>query len=54
MDDFGGGAISLLAAVMADKNEAELTRLIDSIPDPAGLIYRYCLAASVLGRRGTP
>jgi F420-non-reducing hydrogenase small subunit len=54
MEDFGAGAISLLAAVMADKNEADLMRLIDTIADPAGLIYRYCLAASVLGQRGTP
>lgn len=52
MDDFGAGAVALLAAVMAETDEAALTRLIDSIPDPTGLIYRYGLAASVLGQKG--
>jgi F420-non-reducing hydrogenase small subunit len=54
MDDFGAGAIALLAAVMTDTDEAALTRLIESIPDPTGLVYRYCLAASVLGQKGNP
>jgi F420-non-reducing hydrogenase small subunit len=54
VDDFGAGAIALLAAMMADTDGAALTGLIGSIPDPAGLIYRYCLAASVLGRKEAP
>jgi F420-non-reducing hydrogenase small subunit len=45
VDDFGAGAITGVAAMMAGTDEAELTQLVDSIADPAGLFYRYCLAA---------
>jgi F420-non-reducing hydrogenase small subunit len=54
VDDFGAGAITGVAAMMAGTDEAELTQLVDSIADPAGLFYRYCLAASVLGTRRIP
>lgn len=50
MDDFGAGAMSLIATLMADGDETDHKALIESIPDPAGLFYRYCLAASVLGK----
>ena len=50
MDDFGAGAISLIAGLMADGSEADGRALIESIPDPTGLFYRYSLAASVLGK----
>jgi hypothetical protein len=30
------------------KDEKELERIADSIPDPAGLFYRYSLASSLL------
>ncbi|MGD9611258.1 MAG: hypothetical protein AB7U59_17820 [Desulfovibrionaceae bacterium] len=50
MDDAGAGAISLIAALMADADDAELEAVIESIPDPMGLFYRYGLAASPLGR----
>jgi F420-non-reducing hydrogenase small subunit len=54
VDDFGAGAVTLIAAMMAESEEPGLTQLIESIPDPTGLFYRYCLAASVLGKRGRP
>jgi hypothetical protein len=30
------------------KDEEELNKIADSIPDPAGLFYRYSLASSML------
>lgn len=50
MDDFGAGAISLVAGLMADGEDRDLDAAIDSIPDPTGLFYRYSLAASMLGK----
>jgi F420-non-reducing hydrogenase small subunit len=49
MQDAGAGAIALLAGMAAEADDPGLTELIDSIADPTGLIYRYSLAASVLG-----
>ena len=50
MNDFGAGAMALVATLMADGKDADLKSLIDSIPDPSGLFYRYSLATSVLGK----
>jgi F420-non-reducing hydrogenase small subunit len=30
------------------KDEEELMKIVDSIPDPAGLFYRYSLPSSIL------
>ena len=54
MDDFGAGVVSLVAGLMDDAEPPALQAIIDSIPDPTGLFYRYCLAASLLGRGCTP
>lgn len=54
VDDFGAGAMASIAAMMAGTEENELTQVVDSIADPAGLFYRYCLATSVLGAGRTP
>jgi F420-non-reducing hydrogenase small subunit len=54
MDDFGAGAMALIAALMADGDEADHQVLIDSIADPTGLFYRYSLATSVLGKGRMP
>lgn len=50
VDDFGAGAMALIASMMAGKDESELLETVESIPDPAGLFYRYALAASFLGK----
>jgi len=50
IDDFGAGAMALIASMMAGGDETALDRLVDSIADPAGLMYRYSLATSVLGK----
>ena len=54
MDDFGAGAMAMIAGLMADGQDADLGALIGSIPDPAGLFYRYSLATSVLGKGYRP
>jgi F420-non-reducing hydrogenase small subunit len=50
MDDFGAGAMALVAALMADGDETDHHALIKSVADPTGLFYRYSLATSVLGK----
>ena len=51
LDDFGAGAMSLIASLMADGEDDELDAITRSIADPLGLFYRYSLATSVLGER---
>jgi F420-non-reducing hydrogenase small subunit len=52
--DFGAGAMALTASIMAGTAEPDLMQTVDSIPDPAGLFYRYALATSFLGKRRIP
>jgi len=50
--DQGAKILSFLASFLDSKDEKELRKIADSIPDPAGLFYRYSLAASILkGKR---
>jgi len=51
MADQGAGLISLLAAIMDPADEAQLKQTVAAIPDPAGLYYRYSLAAATLQNR---
>ncbi len=46
--DQGAKILSFLASFFESTNEKELKKLFDSIPDPAGLFYRYSLASSIL------
>ena len=46
--DQGAKSISFLASMIDSKDEEELKKIADSIPDPAGLFYRYSLASSML------
>lgn len=48
--DFGAGAIAFIAAIMTGSDETALKKLVKSIPDATGLLYRYALATSVLGK----
>jgi F420-non-reducing hydrogenase small subunit len=51
--DQGAKFLSALASIIDSNNERELKKVVDSIPDPAGLFYRYSLASSILkGRIG--
>ncbi len=46
--DQGAKSLSFLASMIDSTDEQELERIIDSIPDPAGLFYRYSLPTSML------
>lgn len=48
VNDQGAKFLSALASMMDSNDEQELKRIVDSIPDPAGLFYRYSLATSLL------
>lgn len=49
--DQGAKFLSALASIIDSNNERELRKIVDSIPDPAGLFYRYSLASSILRGR---
>lgn len=49
--DQGARVVALLAAIMDSTDEEELMQLAESIPDPAGLFYRYSTAVSTLRGR---
>lgn len=46
--DQGAKSLSFIAALMDDLNANELKKAVHSIPDPAGLFYRYSLPSSIL------
>lgn len=46
--DHGARSLSFLASMMEKKDEEALEKLASSIPDPAGLFYRYSVATSLL------
>lgn len=48
--DYGAKALSAIAAAIDSKDEKEIGKIIDSIPDPVGIFYRYSLPASFLHR----
>ena len=52
--DQGARALTFLAAVTGSRDPATLEKAARSIPDPAGLFYRYSLAASLLKKKRNP
>jgi F420-non-reducing hydrogenase small subunit len=46
--DQGAKSSSFLASLIEATDEEALKQIVDSIPDPAGLFYRYGLASSML------
>ena len=46
--DQGAGMISVLAGLLEVTDPEKLDRLVARIPDPAGLLYRYTLASSLI------
>lgn len=40
--------MSAVASVIDSNDPAEIDRILDGIPDPAGMFYRFNLAGSVL------
>lgn len=53
VEDQGAKFLSALTSMIDSDNEDELKRIIDSIPDIAGLFYRYSLASSILKKKQT-
>ena len=51
--DYGARLITAFASVIDSKDPAEIDRILDGIPDPAGQFYRFNLAKSLL-RAGKP
>ncbi len=49
--DQGAKALSFLSSLIDSNDPEEIKKIVDSIPDPAGLFYRYSLASSPLGGR---
>ncbi len=49
--DFGGKALSATASVAGAKEEADIARAFEAIPDPVGTFYRYSLPSSALRRK---
>ncbi len=49
--DQGSKILSAIASIIDSTDEAEVSRILDSIPDPAGTFYRYSLPVSLLGGR---
>ena len=49
--DQGAKILSSLCANIGAKDEQEINRVLENIPDPVGTFYRYGLAKSRLRRR---
>lgn len=54
--DFGAKSLSAIASIMGIEGEEKMTdediqKLVDQIPDPAGLFYMYSLPSSLLRRK---
>jgi F420-non-reducing hydrogenase small subunit len=49
--DQGGKILSSLASIVDSKDEEEIDRILESIPDPVGTFYRYSLPSSLLRRK---
>jgi F420-non-reducing hydrogenase small subunit len=46
--DYGARLLSAFASVIDSNDPAEIDRILDGIPDPAGQFYRFSLAGSLL------
>jgi F420-non-reducing hydrogenase small subunit len=56
VSDFGAKSLSAIASIMGIEGEENMTdediqKLVDQIPDPAGLFYMYSLPSSLLRRK---
>jgi F420-non-reducing hydrogenase small subunit len=49
--DQGAKILSSICANLAPKEEDQIEKVLDGIPDPVGTFYRYGLARSILRRK---
>lgn len=47
--DYGARLVASIASVIDSRDPAEIEKILDGIPDPAGMFYRFSLAGSLLG-----
>jgi len=52
VDDFGARLMTAFASVIDSNDPDEIDAIIDGIPDPAGQLYRFSLAGSLLRAAG--
>jgi F420-non-reducing hydrogenase small subunit len=48
ISDHGARIISMVSTLIGTSDVEEIKRIVDEIPDPAGLFYRYSLASSII------
>jgi len=53
VQDQGAKALSAICSVMAQKEDTDVEKALEGIPDPVGTFYRYGLARSILRRKVT-
>jgi F420-non-reducing hydrogenase small subunit len=51
--DYGARLITAIASVIDSNDPLEIERILDGIPDPAGMFYRFNLPGSILGHSKT-
>ncbi len=47
--DYGARLVASIASVIDSRDPDEIEKILDGIPDPAGMFYRFSLAGSLLG-----
>ncbi len=52
VSDYGAKAVSMLSSLIDENDIKKITSVIDQIPDPAGLFYRYSLTSSIIKKQG--
>jgi F420-non-reducing hydrogenase small subunit len=51
VSDYGAKAASFFASIVDFQDEESIEKVMDKLPDPVGIFYRYTLASSSLGGR---
>jgi F420-non-reducing hydrogenase small subunit len=49
--DYGAKALSAISSIIDSNDEAEIEKIVQTVPDPVGTFYRYSLPASLLRRK---
>ena len=49
--DYGAKALSAVASIIGSNDEAEIEKIVQTVPDPVGTFYRYSLPGSLLQRK---
>jgi F420-non-reducing hydrogenase small subunit len=49
--DYGAKALSAIASLIDSNDEAQIDKIVQTVPDPVGTFYRYSLPTSLLRRK---